>query len=196
MPDSLDNLSRTIADSLSLDGLKNKMHTETSRNIVYADTPEDTVDTTYNAPKSIEFKGTLCHPLGNYDASISSPFGMRMHPIDKTQRFHKGIDLAAPSGTPVYASMDGTAYVKYDADGYGKWIQIIHKDGTETRYAHLHTTNVADGGTLKAGDMIGTVGSTGASTGAHLHYEIRQNGTPIDPQYTLEQSRNNNNYIV
>lgn len=113
-------------------------------------------------------------------ARLSSGFGQRWG------RLHAGLDFAAPTGTPVKASAPGTVIRASDAGGYGNLVEIRHADGTHTRYAHLSAFNTTQGATVSQGQVIGAVGSTGRSTGPHLHFEIRRNGTtPIDPRTVL-----------
>lgn len=112
---------------------------------------------------------------------ISSGFGMRQHPLTGGWRFHAGIDLAAAYGTPVKAPADGTVRSAGWAGGYGQLVVLRHAGGVETRYGHLSRLTVAAGESVRKGDLVGYVGSTGASTGPHLHFETRQNGRPIDP---------------
>ena len=111
---------------------------------------------------------------------ISSPFGYRMHPTLHTWRLHTGIDYAAPSGTPVKASADGIITFKGWKGGYGNAVMIQHANGVETLYAHLSAFSQAQGN-VRSGEVIGFVGSTGRSTGPHLHYEARINGQPVNP---------------
>ncbi|MDO4697012.1 MAG: M23 family metallopeptidase [Neisseria sp.] len=113
-------------------------------------------------------------------ARISSPYGMRVHPILNTVKMHTGIDYAAPAGTPVYAPADGTMVFKGWKGGYGYTVVLQHGNGVETLYAHLSGFSPAQG-KVKAGEVIGFVGSSGRSTGAHLHYEVRINGNPVNP---------------
>lgn len=94
---------------------------------------------------------------------------------------HKGIDLAASSGTPIEAALDGTVYFSGVASGYGNVVMVDHGDGTETVYAHCSTLKVSTGEKVMKGQIVAEVGSTGDSTGPHLHFEIRVNGTPVDP---------------
>jgi murein DD-endopeptidase MepM/ murein hydrolase activator NlpD len=115
------------------------------------------------------------------DAPMSSGFGMRVHPVTGAKRLHAGIDLAAPTGTPIGAAAAGTVTFAGARGGYGNLVIVDHGDGTETRYAHQHTISVRAGQTVAAGDLLGTVGSTGQSTGPHLHFEFRRDGEPVDP---------------
>ena len=115
----------------------------------------------------------LTYPL---KGTLSSPFGSRWG------RMHEGIDLAVPEGTPVKAAECGTvAYVSENAGGYGKFIRIDHGYGVETAYAHLSDIRVTSGQQVAKGTVIALSGNTGRSTGPHLHFEITQDGNPIDP---------------
>lgn len=115
-------------------------------------------------------------------AFVTSGFGQRRHPILGGHRMHQGIDLAARAGTPVGAAQDGVVTRSEWVGGYGLLIALDHSEGRETRYAHLSRLNVAVGQRVQKGQIIGFVGSTGRSTGAHLHFETRVNGRPIKPQ--------------
>ena len=115
------------------------------------------------------------------NGAMTSTFGPRMHPILGTVRLHKGVDWAAPIGTPVSAAFDGTIVFEGDGGGYGNLVRISHGGGRETRYAHLQRFALDNGATVKAGDVIGYVGTTGMSTGPHLHFELYQGNDAIDP---------------
>ncbi|MGE0282293.1 MAG: peptidoglycan DD-metalloendopeptidase family protein [Rhizobiaceae bacterium] len=114
---------------------------------------------------------------------MTSTFGPRRHPILKTVRIHKGVDWAAPTGTPIMAAFDGTIAFQGDGAGYGNLVKIAHPDGRETRYAHMSkfAPNTPVGTAVKAGEVIGYVGTTGLSTGPHLHFEVYLAGQAIDP---------------
>lgn len=114
-------------------------------------------------------------------ASMTSGFGMRTHPVLGGRRGHKGIDLAMPTGTPVYATADGVIGKAEWFSSYGLYIAIEHGGNIQTRYGHLSRLNVAAGQPVKKGDLIGYVGSTGRSTGPHLHYEVRIAGVAVNP---------------
>ncbi|AOX99213.1 M23 family metallopeptidase [Jeongeupia sp. USM3] len=114
---------------------------------------------------------------------VSSEFGLRMHPVLKRRIGHEGVDLAAPSGTPVYAAAAGKL-VKYGREGaYGNMAEIRHDGRLQTVYAHMSkfASGLKAGNTVSKGQLIGYVGSTGRSTGPHLHYEFRINDQPVDP---------------
>ena len=115
-------------------------------------------------------------------ARLSSGFGMRKHPIRGYMKKHQGVDFAAPKGTPIYAAGDGIIEMKQRYKGYGKYIRIRHANGFKTAYAHMSKFNKIPGGRVKQGEIIGYVGSTGNSTGPHLHYEVLKNNIRINPQ--------------
>lgn len=112
---------------------------------------------------------------------LTSSYGMRTHPVLGGTRKHSGIDLAAPTGTPVYATADGVVSRADWYSTYGLYISLEHGASLQTRYAHLSRLAVAAGDVVKKGDLIGYVGSTGRSTGPHLHYEVRVDGVAVNP---------------
>jgi len=116
------------------------------------------------------------------EATLTSAFGMRKHPITGDMKMHGGVDLAAPTGTPVYAPTEGSVTFSGTRAGYGNFVELALNDGTKLRFAQLDTTEVNKGEVVKGGDMIGRVGTTGRSTGPHLHFEIVRNETYFDPQ--------------
>jgi murein DD-endopeptidase MepM/ murein hydrolase activator NlpD len=117
----------------------------------------------------------------------TSGFGMREHPILQTMRAHMGVDYAAPVGTPVIAVADGVVAESSFQGGYGNMVVIQHNANQSTAYAHLSRMNVRKGQTIKQGDVVGAVGSTGLSTGPHLHFEFRINGRHVDPLTLAQQ---------
>lgn len=114
-------------------------------------------------------------------SALTSSYGMRTHPVLGGRRAHKGVDLAMPTGTPIYATADGTISRADWYSGYGLYIAIEHGGDIQTRYGHMSRLNVAAGQEVRKGDIIGYVGSTGRSTGPHLHYEVRISGAAVNP---------------
>lgn len=133
-------------------------------------------------------KSYLASPLEF--SRVSSGYGMRFHPISGQQKAHLGVDYAAPTGTPVRTIGDGVVTFAGWQRGYGNVIQIQHKDNQTTLYAHLSRIDVSKGQRVDQGDRVGAVGSTGASTGPHLHFEFRTNNVPQDPLEIARQSEN------
>lgn len=112
---------------------------------------------------------------------ITSRFGYRQHPISGTVKFHTGLDIAADYGAPVYAGNDGIVIYAGWYGGYGYTVILDHGGGVSSLYAHCSSLYVSDGATVRRGQVIAAVGSTGLSTGPHLHFEVRENETPVDP---------------
>ncbi|MFD1105507.1 M23 family metallopeptidase [Sphingobium olei] len=113
--------------------------------------------------------------------SLTSNFGVRSDPFNGGARMHKGIDIPGPMGTPIHATADGIVSRSGWASGYGNLVQISHGSGMETRYGHMSKLLVAENSYVKRGQIIGLMGSTGRSTGSHLHYEVRVDGAAINP---------------
>lgn len=134
-------------------------------------------------------------PLDNRQITRFHPkYGMRVHPLFNDYRFHHGLDLTADTGTPVYASGDGlVTHVKYSG-GYGNVIFINHGYGFETRYAHLSKFKATEGQKVKRGELIGYVGTTGNSTGPHLHYEVLFKGEWVNPIHFLYRDMRQGHY--
>ncbi|MEN8857642.1 MAG: M23 family metallopeptidase [Flavobacteriaceae bacterium] len=120
-------------------------------------------------------------PIKKGDFYVASGYKMRMHPILKINKFHKGMDFTAPKGTPVYASGDGKIHRAQRSSTFGKVVYIDHGYGYTTIYAHLSKMVVRRGKAIKRGDLIGYVGSTGLSVAPHLHYEVHKNGIAVNP---------------
>jgi murein DD-endopeptidase MepM/ murein hydrolase activator NlpD len=112
---------------------------------------------------------------------LTSRYGPRVHPLSGAYRQHQGIDLAAREGTPIRATGSGVVSTAGWAGNYGLLVSLDHGGAVQTRYAHMSRLNVGSGQRVNAGDIIGFVGSTGNSTGPHVHYEIRQNGRALNP---------------
>jgi murein DD-endopeptidase MepM/ murein hydrolase activator NlpD len=114
-------------------------------------------------------------------ARMTSGFGMRVHPILRFARMHRGIDFGAPSGAPIVAAADGRIVKAGWAGGYGRQVRIAHGDGLLTSYSHMSRIVAPEGGIVRRGELIGYVGSSGLSTGPHLHYEVWKNGQAVNP---------------
>ncbi|AQQ06895.1 hypothetical protein B0E33_27690 [Roseibium algicola] len=133
-----------------------------------------------NEGGKVSLSGAMLVPVKGV---LTSKFGMRFHPIKKTERLHAGVDWAAPTGTAIHAAFSGKVTYRDVRGGYGNFIELTHKDGITSRYAHMHeyADGIQLGSVVQAGDLIGYVGTTGLSTGPHLHFEIRHRGEPTDP---------------
>lgn len=127
---------------------------------------------------------SFLHPLKS--GRISSHFGIRNDPFDNHLAKHEGTDIAAPKGTEIIAAAGGTvSYIGYDDDGYGKYFKISHSEDVLTLYAHCSEILVEKGQQIKAGEVVALVGSTGQSTGNHLHFEIRIKGKAVNAMWYL-----------
>jgi len=129
---------------------------------------------------TLTFSGIFQWPVPGH-TTVTSDYGMRMHPILKVNKMHTGIDIAAPNGTPICAVADGTVISVCWNNAYGNMLIIDNGSGVCTLYAHMSKFGTSEGKYVLAGDVIGYVGSTGWSTGNHLHFEVRVNGDPINP---------------
>jgi murein DD-endopeptidase MepM/ murein hydrolase activator NlpD len=112
---------------------------------------------------------------------------MRQDPFTQELRFHRGIDIAAPEGTPVEAALGGKVLFSGYADGFGNTVVVEHGEGYQTRYAHLGSLEVVKGDLLETEQLLGSVGSTGRSTGPHLHFEVSRYGERINPSRALAE---------
>lgn len=134
-------------------------------------------------------------PISNKDLTrIASGFGFRIHPIYGIPKMHWGLDFTAPQGTPIYATGDGTVTTANMSTGTGNHVIINHGYGYETVYMHMVRIKARDGQHVKRGEVIGWVGSTGASTGPHCHYEVHINGRKVDPVYFFYNDLNAEQY--
>jgi murein DD-endopeptidase MepM/ murein hydrolase activator NlpD len=134
-------------------------------------------------------------PVSNKDLSrVASGFGLRIHPIYGIPKMHNGLDFTAPQGTPIYATGDGRVTAAGPGTGTGNHVVINHGYGYETEYMHMVRIKVRGGQQVKRGEVIGWVGSTGASTGPHCHYEVHINGRPVDPVYFFFNDLNAEQY--
>jgi murein DD-endopeptidase MepM/ murein hydrolase activator NlpD len=144
----------------------------------YVDFMEKDIDQLFSLMKSF--------PVGTpLSGQITSGFGYRKDPFNSRSAFHSGVDIDATYGQSVVATADGVVDHSGWQKGYGRTVLIRHKDGYETLYGHLSKVKVEDGQEVKAGDKIGSAGSTGRSTGPHVHYEVIKNGNNLDPMKYL-----------
>ncbi|PZO91330.1 MAG: hypothetical protein DI623_03815 [Sphingomonas sanxanigenens] len=120
------------------------------------------------------------------DVNFSSYFGVRSDPFRHSAAMHAGVDIPGATGTPIYATADGVVERAGRAGGYGNLVELNHGRGIQTRYGHLSQILVAEGARVKRGDLIARMGSTGRSTGPHLHYEVRLDGRAVNPIPFLE----------
>ena len=112
---------------------------------------------------------------------VTSGYGMRRHPILGYRRMHRGLDFKASYGTPIYAAADGTVSMAGRNGGHGNYVRLNHGSGLQTGYSHMSRIAVSNGTRVRRGQVIGYVGSTGLSTGPHLHYEMYRGGRTVDP---------------
>ena len=133
----------------------------------------------YNPQAAVGASGSMMWPAVGH--GISSPFGYRIHPIYHTQKMHTGVDINVAYGTPVYAADGGTVILSGWNGGYGNCIVINHGNGITTLYGHMSSLVASSGQSVSKGQVIGYVGSTGASTGPHLHWEVAVNGQRVNP---------------
>jgi murein DD-endopeptidase MepM/ murein hydrolase activator NlpD len=126
----------------------------------------------------IPWRGGLVRPASG---RLSSGFGFRIHPITRRRKMHNGIDIAAPTGTPIYSAAPGVVISATNMRGYGKTVVVDHGGGFSTLYAHCSRLLVRSGQRVRGGERIALIGSTGFSTGPHLHFETRVNGRPVNP---------------
>jgi murein DD-endopeptidase MepM/ murein hydrolase activator NlpD len=171
--------------------LPEKVDTATSRPPVTTKKPDAKPDETTFKPLPEEGNSVpVLIPLPPSKARITSPFGMRFHPVLKRKKMHNGIDFGSGLNAPVYAAADGKVSLAQYSRSYGNWVMLEHKNGYVSVYAHLKSYNIRAGLQIKKGDIIGYTGSTGRSSGPHLHFEIRLNGTPVNPDgYLVENKR-------
>lgn len=165
-----------------IDGMRTKIQSLRHRLNVQA-TSYDTLQKLVEAKERMLTAIPAIQPVSNRTLDrVASGFGYRIDPIYKTPKMHTGIDFTAATGTPIYATGDGTVNeAGYDNGGYGNNVVINHGYGYQSLYAHMKKVKVRVGDRVKRGEVIGWIGSTGKSTGPHLHYEVIKNGEKIDP---------------
>ncbi|MFM7405729.1 MAG: murein hydrolase activator EnvC family protein [Cuspidothrix sp.] len=178
-------VERLNSDRLSLEAAQNQLEKDSQNLTVLiqqkiAEQKAIEAARTKIASKNVIIPGTGIFAFPS-DAPTSSPFGWRIHPIFGYRRFHAGLDFAASYGSTIRAADSGTVIFAGWYGGYGKALIISHGKGITTLYAHTSELFVSEGQTVQKGQAIAAVGSTGFSTGPHLHFEVRRDGTPVDP---------------
>ena len=199
--DNLDDGEQLKATSMRVDDLTKRLYVE-SKSL------DELYEMARNKTERMASMPAIM-PVAKDKGQVISGYGYRFHPILHTHRLHSGIDISARQGTPIYATGDGVVRVAgrnpQGLAGYGVVAVVDHGFGFQTLYAHMNDVRVRVGQKVKRGEQIGSVGSTGMSTGAHLHYEVIQNGKKVDPVYfffndltpdeyeeVLEQARQDN----
>lgn len=169
----------TAADMAEISGMNPDIVKTVEQEVIAANNGKHQTDTPPANNTGTGKTGTLVKPV---DSIVTSEYGMRTHPITGERKLHEGIDLRAPEGTPIKAAQGGkVSYAKW-MNGYGNVIFIDHPDGTQTRYAHLSKIDVKVGQMVDIGAYIAKSGNTGKSKGAHLHFEVRENGVAKNPR--------------
>ncbi|MCK5130207.1 MAG: M23 family metallopeptidase [Clostridiales bacterium] len=180
--EGVSGLSRVKAEITFVNGIEVDYHPIEEDVLVDTQT-EVIIKGTKSVPKelTLALEGKWPMPLKSGTYRITSRFGPRDTGIAGASKYHNGIDMGAPSGTPIYASKPGTVRTAGTARGYGLYVKIQHDGGVETRYGHCSQLLVKKGEKVKAGQIIALVGNTGISSGSHLHFEIRVDGKPVNP---------------
>ncbi|MEH2288213.1 murein hydrolase activator EnvC family protein [Nostoc sp.] len=173
-------IQRLNSDRLALEEAQNQLERESKNLEVLIQQKVAEAQAKTNSRTGIIIRGTgiMAYPS---DAPTSSPFGWRIHPILGYRRFHAGLDFAASYGSKIRAADSGTVIFAGWYGGYGRAVIIDHGNGMTTLYGHTSELYVSEGQAVERGQAIAAVGSTGFSTGPHLHFEVRRNGTPVDP---------------
>ncbi len=166
-----------------------------SARVAYQENSYDAIEKLINNQENKLASIPAIQPVSNKDLTrIASGFGFRIHPIYGIPKMHNGLDFTAPQGTPIYATGDGTVAVAGEGSGTGNHVIINHGYGYETVYMHMVRIKARVGQHVKRGEVIGWVGTTGASTGPHCHYEVHINGRPVDPVYFFFNDLNAEQY--
>jgi murein DD-endopeptidase MepM/ murein hydrolase activator NlpD len=170
-----ENLAVSIANSLTTLGAR--IHSQTKS--------YDEINNFIKNKELLLASTPAIQPVSNKDLKrIASGFGYRVDPVYKTTKFHAGLDFAAPQGTPIYATANGTVETAGNTgNGYGNHVVIHNGYGYATLFGHMFKIKVKPGQKVKRGEIIGWVGNTGKSTGPHCHYEVHRNGEPVDPVF-------------
>ncbi|AOM83364.1 M23 family metallopeptidase [Salisediminibacterium beveridgei] len=166
------------ASAMTEKDIRDDLHVLQEQLPILIESFEETVDAIISYEEKMQAVPTI-FPAA--EGRISSQFGERSDPFTGQTSFHSGLDIAAPRGTEIYAAADGIVETVSKHSGYGNKIIIDHGNQYETLYAHLHTMDVEPGDKVEKGDVIGGMGTTGRSTGVHLHYEVFQHDAHVDP---------------
>ncbi|MBD2568434.1 murein hydrolase activator EnvC family protein [Anabaena lutea] len=172
-------VQRLNSDRLALEAAQNQLEKD-SQNLEALIQEKEREAALAKANSKVWIRGTGIFAFPS-DAPTSSPFGWRIHPILGYRRFHAGLDFAASYGSTIRAADSGTVIFAGWYGGYGKAVIISHSNGISTLYGHSSELYVSEGQAVQKGQAIASVGSTGLSTGPHLHFEVRRDGTPVDP---------------
>lgn len=177
-------LVQSIGESDLVNGLTEQLNNLSLR-LAYQAKSYNTIGDMVKNKEKLLLAIPAIQPVSNKDLTrIASGFGYRIDPVYKVAKFHAGLDFAAPLGTPIYATADGVVKeASFNAGGYGNHVIINHGYGYQTLYGHMYQIKAHVGQSVKRGEVIGYVGSTGKSTGPHCHYEVHKNGPPVDPIY-------------
>jgi murein DD-endopeptidase MepM/ murein hydrolase activator NlpD len=177
-------LVERLKDDQLVTSITNTFNSLKSRVVAQRESYEEVNELVNNKEKLLSHTPAI-QPVSNKDLNrIASGYGARIDPVYKTVKFHYGLDFAAPQGTPIYATADGTVTIAGNTgNGYGNYVVINHGYGYETLYGHMVRVKARNGQQVKRGEVIGWVGSTGKSTGPHCHYEVHKNNQKIDPIY-------------
>lgn len=171
-----------IRDISAQENLLKSMEAELKREADAMDSQIKKLEQQYAAQiANVPSESGFLWPLPASYNTLSSLYGSRIHPVTRKPNNHTGIDIPAPRNTNIYAAKSGVVTTSVKKGSYGNYVVISHSDGTSTLYAHMNKRAVSEGQTVKQGQVIGYVGTTGRSTGNHLHYEVRINGNRRDP---------------
>jgi murein DD-endopeptidase MepM/ murein hydrolase activator NlpD len=170
------------AESLSRDIYTSMMDAEIARVVAKRDSSGFAKTVERALDRLSEPARVLSPPTMPGDGVVSSLFGLRKDPFTGHEKFHAGVDIAAPTGTPVKAAAPGTVVFSGQARGYGNLVEIDHGNGLVTRYGHNAENLVVVGDRIQTGQAIARVGSTGSATGSHVHFEVRRAGKPVNPE--------------
>ena len=192
LSDISSNLSVIFAEDMDIGGYFTPSEERTTVQDVAEETKAAEEAYAVQNPEAVEmelesFDDTAVMPV---IGTVTSDYGTRVHPVYSGESFHSGRDIAADEGDPVYAVLDGEVTGAGEAEMAGKYLKLLHADGTETLYCHCSKLIAGAGDKVKKGDIIALVGQTGLATGPHLHFEYHKDGRASDPEEILEGAVN------